>query len=94
MRGCYRCGAEISRESVGVRDVCDRCQAYLHCCRNCEFYEKGAHNDCREPNAELVSEKENGNFCDFFRFRMGAQDADGRKPDDARARLDALFRKR
>jgi hypothetical protein len=63
---CHRCGAEFGVSAVGVRDVCERCRAYLHCCRNCEFYEPGAHNDCREPNAEAVADKEQGNFCDFF----------------------------
>jgi hypothetical protein len=65
---CHRCSAEVGVSAVGVRDVCERCSAYLHCCRNCGFYEPGVHNDCREPNAEVVADKEQGNFCDFFRL--------------------------
>ena len=65
---CHRCGACVDLDPVGVRDVCDRCSGYFHCCRNCEFYEPGVHNDCREPNAEVVADKEQGNFCDFFRL--------------------------
>ena len=89
---CHRCGAVAEVERVGVRDVCARCAAYLHCCRNCGFYEPGHHNDCREPNAERVADKEAGNFCDYF--RPAGQGAAGAPAGDARARLDALFKKR
>ena len=90
---CHRCAGEISSERVGVRDVCDRCQAYLHCCRNCVFHEPGAHNDCREPSSEPVADKEQANFCDFFRVGAApARAASGRDP--ARAKLDQLFRRK
>jgi hypothetical protein len=97
MRSCYRCGSEIARETIGVRDACERCHAYLHCCRNCDFYEPGAHNDCREPNAGPVADKEQGNFCDFFRMtgRAGKPASAGSPgAGDARAKLDALFPKK
>ncbi len=81
---CHRCGAEVG--AVGVRDVCDRCSAYLHCCRNCEFYEPGAHNDCREPNVEVVADKEQGNFCDFFRLLSAPRAAAGSVAYSARSR--------
>ena len=92
MKTCHRCGAPVARDSVGARDTCERCHAYLHCCRNCEFYEPGAHNDCRETNAEVVADKEQGNFCDYFRYASGAPAA--ARPDDARGELERLFRKR
>jgi hypothetical protein len=113
---CHRCSAEVGVSAVGVRDVCERCSAYLHCCRNCEFYEPGVHNDCREPNAEVVTDKEQGNFCDFFRLGSAPRAADRsvgysvlngnrdpkqrssppalRSANDARSKLDALFRKK
>lgn len=92
MSACWRCGAAVS-DRVGVRDVCDACQSYLHCCRNCDFYEPGAHNDCREPNAGMVADKEQANFCDWFRVAAVRGSAPATKADDARARLDRLFRK-
>ena len=92
MSACYRCGRSVERDGIGARDVCDSCGAYLHCCRNCDFYEPGAHNDCREPNTEVIADKENGNFCDYFR-PSGRPAAAAGRPSDARAKLDALFRK-
>ena len=98
---CHRCGAEVGARVVGVRDVCERCGAYLHCCRNCEFYEPGAHSDCREPNAEVVADKEQGNFCEYFRLSPAPRGAAGsvgcssfHLASDARNQLDALFRKK
>jgi hypothetical protein len=93
MKTCHRCGAEVTRDPVGVRDTCERCRAYLHCCRNCEFYEVGAHNDCREPNSEMVADKEEGNFCDYFRFGSAPRAAQSGR-SDARAKLEGLFRKK
>jgi hypothetical protein len=87
---CHRCAGEVSNAHIGVRDVCERCQAYLHCCRNCELYQPGAHNDCREPGAEQVADKEQGNFCDFFHLAAAVA---GPTPaqDRARAELERLF---
>jgi hypothetical protein len=89
---CHRCARELAVALVGVRDVCTGCGAWLHCCRNCEFYERGRANDCREPRAERVVEKEAGNFCDWFRPAAVASAAAGN--DRARATLDDLFRKK
>ena len=91
---CHACGTPFTGERVGVRDTCARCVAFLHCCRNCDFFAPGLNNDCREPTAERVADKTLGNFCDHFRPGLGARPA---APNDeagaARAKLDALFKK-
>jgi hypothetical protein len=94
MSACYRCGSEISSETAGARAVCERCGAYAHCCRNCEFYEPGAHHDCREPNVEPVADKEQGNFCDYFRLSGRTGGASTNPAANAKAKLDALFRRK
>jgi hypothetical protein len=83
----------VEQPAIGARDVCERCSAYLHCCLNCAFYTPGAHNDCHEPAVELVADKEQGNFCDYFRIASEIQKAPSRQ-EDPRARLEALFRKK
>jgi hypothetical protein len=91
---CYRCGTPFDGERVPVRAVCPRCSAFLHCCRNCDFYAPGLANDCREPRAERVADKEQGNFCDWFRSGARKRPADAPSSGSARDALDALFKKK
>ncbi len=81
---------------VGFRDACDRCGADLHVCRNCRHHDPSAYNECREPRAERVGDRERANRCDEFAPAEGAaahssDGSDGRA--DARSALDALFKK-
>jgi len=90
-RACYKCGRELgAAERIGRRDACLGCSADLHCCRNCRFYSPGAHNDCREPQAERQVDKLCGNFCDFFSFADTAS-AKPAPAADVRSALDRLF---
>ena len=66
---CWKCKKEISIEKPVRGDECPLCHADLHVCRACEFYESGAHNDCRESSADMVTDKERSNFCDYFRVK-------------------------
>ena len=54
------------KDRAGRNDECPHCAADMHACKNCEFYDTSSHNDCREPVAEYVADKERGNFCDMF----------------------------
>ncbi|MGD9764686.1 MAG: hypothetical protein AB7V27_13310 [Candidatus Binatia bacterium] len=87
---CWRCGAPLPSGRLGRRDACARCDADLHCCRNCRFYDPPRHNECREPQAERQVDKKRGNFCEYF---GSAASTSGETADraDARARLEALF---
>jgi hypothetical protein len=93
---CQACGATIelaSGERVGTHDVCPGCRADLHACRNCAHHDPGAYNECREPQAERVSDRTRANRCDWFAPALG--DAPSRAAGDVtRAALDALFKKR
>jgi hypothetical protein len=95
MKRCQACGKELQIErKVGRSETCPSCGADLHVCLNCSFYSPGAYNDCREPQAERVVDKKRSNFCDFFTFVDGParlKSASGK--DDARTRLDSLFKK-
>ena len=66
---CWKCKKEIPLEKVSRSDECPLCHADLHVCKACDFYESGAHNDCRETSADMVTEKERANFCDYFRYK-------------------------
>lgn len=80
---------------VGRREACAFCGSDLHCCLNCAFYAPGTYNDCREPQAERVIEKNRSNFCDYFVFRDSAsekKEQDGK--ESTKAKLDSLFKQR
>ncbi len=79
---------------VGTRDVCARCDADLHCCRNCRFYDPAKHNQCSEPQAEWVRDKEAANYCDYFQpspalARAGRASSPA---ENAKKKFDSLFK--
>jgi hypothetical protein len=93
---CFACdtSSELAAgERVGFRDTCDGCAADLHCCCNCQHHDPAAHNQCREPNTEWVSERERSNHCEYFApsDRGGGQVA--KEVSAAKAQLDTLFKK-
>ncbi len=71
MRTCHACGTPwvSEKKSPGVKEYCEKCSAYLHCCLNCRFYNPAVHNQCDIPTTEWVSDKSGANFCDEFEFR-------------------------
>jgi hypothetical protein len=96
MPTCHACGRAFEvRERVGFRDTCDGCAADLHVCLNCEFHDPPSHNQCRETQADPIVEKDRANRCEWFRAtRTGGAGKAGRTQEDARAKLDALFKKK
>ena len=92
---CHGCGAErevAAGERVGFREVCDGCGRDLHVCRNCRFHDASAYNECREPNAERVSDREQSNRCEYFVSASGQPGAEAANAG-ARSALDGLFKK-
>ncbi len=69
---CWNCGKDSGMpEKPGRSDLCPKCGKYIHCCLNCRFYDKSAHHECKESQAEWVKEKDSGNFCDYFEWGTG-----------------------
>jgi len=69
MRQCYNCGWEWRKpQTPAFREMCPRCDAFLHCCKNCSLYDETAPHGCKSPTVEPVADKERGNFCGEFRF--------------------------
>jgi hypothetical protein len=90
---CHRCGRAHRFEDVLPRRAdCDGCGLALKCCRNCTFYDPSAYNECREPVAERVVDKEAANFCDCFRPRAGGAAVEG-PAAGGRDALERLFKK-
>ena len=77
---CAACSEVVKLpEKVGFRDVCSSCDAWLHACVNCSFWEKSS---CTEPSAEKVRDPEGQNFCEWFKSKQepgaGSQEPVGR----------------
>ena len=78
---CYKCQQELDINPgivLGRHEECPKCFANLRCCRMCQFFDKTAYNDCREPMANRILEKENANFCDYLKVG-GAGDGGANK---------------
>jgi hypothetical protein len=92
---CFKCGRTVvlaAGERVGFRDSCEGCGADLHACRNCAHHDPAAYNECREPNAERVGERERANRCDYF--APGERAAAASASQSSKDQLERLFRKR
>lgn len=90
---CFHCRKKVEfTDRIGRKDECPHCRTDLHACKNCQHYDSSAYNECKEPSAERVLEKEKSNFCDFFSpSGEGGQKAPG--PADLKAAAEALFKK-
>ncbi len=93
MKVCALCNNEIEIDKYFSRKaVCPKCGGDMHICLNCKFYSATAHNKCIETKAEFQRMRDRANFCDYFFFREGAVSS-GKGAEDARKKLDDLFRK-
>ena len=90
---CFDCHKPIpwdEKVTLSRRDECPHCSCDLHCCRMCQFYDNTVYNQCREPMAERIIEKEKRNFCDYFTL-SGLPGSSSKK--DLLAAANALFKK-
>ncbi len=64
---CHQCNKQVKLEhKISFREECPYCLADLHICLNCQLYDESAYNECREPSAERVRDKERNNYCEYF----------------------------
>jgi len=91
---CWRCGASLKDLPLPITRLmqCKACNADLHVCRMCQFYNPGLHQKCDHDMAEPAREVDIANFCDYFKPRADAYTATEKsRADAARAQLEALF---
>ena len=89
---CFHCGEEVEvGRKVFRKETCPSCHAWVHSCRNCRFHDPNVNNQCREPAAEWVSEKNGANFCEYF--EPGGGRGQRRDAGSARDAFDDLFKK-
>ena len=90
---CWKCGGALPDLLVPLprHEECPHCRAQLHVCRMCGFFDATAPQQCREPVADLVSDKARANFCGYFQINPHAFTASADQADASRRELDALF---
>jgi len=90
---CALCNSAVNIDKYFTRkSTCPKCGGDLHICMNCKFYSPTSHNRCLEPKAEFQRNRERANFCDYFIFREGIPNASGNEKENARKKLDELFK--
>lgn len=92
---CHRCSHPVplaSGERVEFRQACGACDADLHVCLNCRHHDPGTYNECSEPKAERVFDRERANRCDEFEPRSASVDG-SETLTSAKREWDTLFKK-
>ena len=91
---CWKCGASLQEIPLPFSRYakCKSCQADLHVCRMCEFYDRTVSKMCREPIAEEVKDKQRANFCGYLQPSPRAHTfSDQSAADTSKSELESLF---
>ncbi len=89
---CFHCKTALKfPERVGRSETCDKCGYDVHVCYNCIHYDTKAYNECREPMADRVLDKDRRNFCDYYKLGAAGTAANDEK-SAALKKLDDLFK--
>lgn len=91
---CWKCGADLSDLAfpLGRMSKCKKCRADLHVCKQCKFFDKSRANQCQEPVADAVTDKQRANFCGYFEINENAfQQHENSVDSAAQQELSALF---
>lgn len=90
---CWHCGTGLIAADYGRENHCLTCGKATRCCGNCSNFKLGRPNDCLEPVAEPVGDKERANFCEWFAPGGGpTTNAVKSNQDIHRQAAEALFR--
>jgi hypothetical protein len=103
---CYNCATTLP-SGTDFKATCPKCGVALHCCKQCAHFESSTRFQCLKPIPARIPLKDQPNECDLFEARVtvardaapaappvvNAQPAQQRRPSDARAAFDNLFKK-
>lgn len=67
---CWQCGGDLEAVDYGRETTCLSCGKPTRVCRNCRWYAPSRPNQCEEPMADRVMDKEKANFCGHFEPTM------------------------
>ena len=90
---CWKCGGALPDLLLPLarHEECPHCRAQLHVCRMCVFFDTTLAQQCREPVADLVSDKQRANFCGYFQVNPHTFTVPSGQTTTSHRQLDALF---
>ena len=90
---CAMCGAKAS-PNIGLESSCPKCKADLHTCRQCTYFDPGAHFECSKTITARIVNKTARNTCEIFAARtIVERETSSGAPKDARQAFANLFKK-
>ena len=103
---CFNCSAPLPT-GIDWSSNCPKCNAALHCCKQCAHFEPSTRFQCLKPIPVRIAGKDAANSCNLFSPRVtvardGAApspaagpllDPGPKTPNDARSAFDRLFKK-
>ena len=90
---CVFCKKKISVSNrIERNDTCPNCRNDLRSCKQCNYYDPHAYNECKEVQAERIVDKERANFCEYFVVGNTSKKRLNRGKN-AKDALEALFKK-
>lgn len=91
---CASCGAKTPT-NINLASACPKCNADLHTCRQCTYFDPGARFECssKSVTARIVN-KNARNMCELFAARTVVErETSSGPPTDARQAFAKLFKK-
>jgi len=90
---CSACGAKAS-SNISFDSTCDNCRGELHTCRQCSYFDPGAHFECSKTIPKRIVNKNARNTCELFAARTVVErETSSGAPTDARQAFKNLFKK-
>lgn len=66
---CYNCAVQLPA-GVNFAGNCPKCNADLHCCKQCAHFEPSTRFQCLQPVPERIPVKDKANECTLFSPRV------------------------
>jgi len=90
---CTRCGV-VEQVAVGLLSTCSKCNADLHACSQCAYFDGGATFECMQTIPARVSPKDVRNTCTFYSPRVKVERETGSSVpvSGAKKAFDDLFK--
>ena len=90
---CAACGATIET-NISHDACCVKCNADLHTCRQCTFFDPASRFECRKPITARIVNKGGRNDCELFAARtIVERETSSGSPTDPRQAFANLFKK-